>query len=90
MYLFVTILPNVIGLEGADVSVSMKEVASSVAIYLGIPFIAGFITRVILEKKKSEIWYKENFVPSCDWTFNRSTSNDRARKCSIIFRKEIF
>jgi len=63
MYLFVTILPNLIGLNGAEVSVSMKEVASSVATYLGIPFIAGILTRVILEKKKGETWYKEVFVP---------------------------
>ena len=63
MYIFVTILPNLIGLQGVEVNVSMKDVAISVAIYLGIPFISGMLTKVLLEKKKGATWYKEVFVP---------------------------
>jgi len=63
MYIFVTVLPNLIGLKGVEVNVTMKEVALSVAIYLGIPFISGMLTKVFLEKKKGETWYKEVFIP---------------------------
>ena len=63
MYIFVTVLPNLIGLKGVEVNVSIKEVAFSVAIYLGIPFISGMLTKILLEKKKGETWYKEVFVP---------------------------
>ena len=62
-YIFVTVLPNLIGLKGVEVNVSIKQVAYSVAIYLGIPFILGMLTKVLLEKKKGETWYKEVFVP---------------------------
>lgn len=63
MYLFVTVLPNLIGLKGVEVHVSMGEVASSVGVYLGVPFILGMLTKILLEKKKGETWYKEIFVP---------------------------
>lgn len=62
-YVFITILPKVIGLQGMQVHVSMSEVAASVAIYLGIPFIGGMLTRLILEPKMGTEWYKNNFIP---------------------------
>lgn len=63
MYIFVTVLPNLIGLKGVTVNISIRDVAPSVAIYLGIPFISGMLTKLLLEKKKGETWYKEVFVP---------------------------
>lgn len=63
MYLFVSVFPRLLGLEGVDVHVTIGEVATSVAIYLGIPFVTGMLTKVILENRKGEKWYKEVFVP---------------------------
>lgn len=62
-YIFITVLPKWIGLEGMAVHVSMGEVASSVAIYLGIPFIGGMLTRLILEPKMGTEWYTKKFIP---------------------------
>jgi arsenite transporter len=62
-WIFVTVLPPVFGLAGREVHVSMKDVAVSVGIYLGIPFIAGFATRMIVEPMKGTEWYTRRFMP---------------------------
>lgn len=63
VYLFVTVLPKAFGLKGAVVHVSIKQIAFTVGIYLGIPFISGLLTKVILEKIKGAEWYAKKFVP---------------------------
>lgn len=62
-YLFVTVMPPVFGLTGYEVHISMGEVALSVAIYLGIPFILGMLTRLVLEPIKGTEWYTKKFIP---------------------------
>ena len=62
-YFFITVLPEWLGLSGMEINVSMGEVAQSVAIYLGIPFVAGFLTRYFLRPSKGAEWYDRKFIP---------------------------
>lgn len=62
-YFFISVLPPVLGINGAEVNITIGQVAESVAIYLGIPFAAGFLTRYILRTLKGDEWYQDKFVP---------------------------
>ncbi len=62
-YIFITVLPGWLGLQGSVVNITIGEIARSVFIYLGIPFIAGFLTHFILIRLKGKEWYYRVFIP---------------------------
>ena len=62
-YIFLTVFPNLLGIKAFAVSITIGQIAESVFIYLGIPFIAGILTRLILIKLKGKEWYHTKFIP---------------------------
>ena len=62
-YIFITVLPTWFGLQGSIVAITIGQIAKSVFIYLGIPFIAGFITNMVLTRIKGKDWYYKKFIP---------------------------
>jgi ACR3 family arsenite transporter len=62
-WIFITVLPGWLGLQSFAVDVTIADIAQSVFIYLGIPFIAGAVTRLLLVRRRGKVWYHERFVP---------------------------
>ena len=66
-YIFITLLPPLFGLRGLVVEVSISEIAKTVLIFLGVPFLAGLITNLILRKVSGDDWYFGKFIPKVSW-----------------------
>ena len=66
-YLFITFLPSLFGFQGSIVNISVKEIAKTVLIYLGIPFAAGLFSNLILRKSKGDEWYFKEFIAKASW-----------------------
>jgi arsenite transporter len=66
-YLFITLLPSLFGFRGSIVNISVKEIAKTVLIYLGIPFAAGLFSNLILRKSKGNEWYFKKFIAKASW-----------------------
>jgi arsenite transporter len=66
-YIFITVLPPLFGLSGTIVTISIKEIALTVLIYLGIPFGAGLISSQIMRRFKGDVWYFKKFIPGISW-----------------------
>ena len=62
-WIFLTVLPSWFGLESSVVPIGIAQIAKSVGLYLGVPFVAGFITRFLLIQRKGEAWYRTRFIP---------------------------
>lgn len=62
-YIFITVLPPLFGINGAEVAITIGDIAESVAIYLGIPFAAGLLSRLILPRLMGNDWYNNKFIP---------------------------
>jgi ACR3 family arsenite transporter len=62
-YVFATVVPRWLGLEGVDVHITIAQIARTVGLYLGVPFGAGFLTRLVLRRFKGGDWYQHEFVP---------------------------
>ena len=62
-WVFLTILPGWFGLQGSAVPIGIADTAKSVGLYLGVPFVAGFLTRFILVRAKGDVWYRTRFLP---------------------------
>ncbi|MFO0631476.1 MAG: ACR3 family arsenite efflux transporter [Nannocystaceae bacterium] len=63
-WLFATVLPPMLGLQGVSVDVGIGDIFASVALYLGVPFAGGFVTRAVLRRRKGDAWYSGRFIPT--------------------------